>query len=431
MSGVIFRASLNGASVYPVDIQKEGLVHLATYLLQEKITIYHSVPSVFRHFVQTLSGEEQFPKLRLITLLGESVSKREVELFQKHFAPPCIFVNALGTTETENFCRYFIDHNTQITGSLVPTGYAIEDKTVWLLDEAGKEVGDNAIGEIAVQSRFLSLGYWRKPELTRAAFQPAGGAGEERIYRTGDLGSRQPDGCLVHLGRKDFQVKMRGQRVEIAEIELALLDLDTVQEAVVVAREDVPGQQRLVAYIVPACHPALPVNVLRSALAERLPDYMIPAAFVMMQALPLIGAGKVDRRQLPAPSNARPELATPLVLPRTPVEEMLATIWAEVLGLQQVGIHDDFLDLGGDSLLAHQLISRVLTTWQVSLAVPTLWQAPTVADMAMVIVQHRAQQIEEETLADIFAEVQNLSHEAAQQQLRQAWRPQTEGEKQG
>jgi amino acid adenylation domain-containing protein len=209
-AGVIFRGLLNGASVYPVDIKKDGLAHLATFLLQEEITLYHSVPSVFRHFVDTLTGEKQFPKLRVITLLGESVYKRDVELYQKYFAPPCIFVNSLGTTETENFCRYFLDHTTQITGSLVPAGYAIEDKTVLMLSDEGKEVDYNEIGEITVRSRFLSRGYWQKPDLTQAAFQAAVGDSEERIYRTGDLGVMQPDGCLVHLGRKDFQVKMRG-----------------------------------------------------------------------------------------------------------------------------------------------------------------------------------------------------------------------------
>ena len=207
LSGAIFRGLLNGASVYPVDIKKEGPGYLATYLLQEEITIYHSVPSVFRHFVQTLTGEKQFPKLRLITLLGEAVSKRDVELYQKHFAPPCILVNSLGTAETENFCRYFLDHNTQITGSLVPAGYAIEDKTVLMLSDEGKEVDYNEIGEITIQSRFLSLGYWQKPDLAHAAFQPAIGPRKERIYRTGDLGIMQPDGCLVHLGPKTFRSK--------------------------------------------------------------------------------------------------------------------------------------------------------------------------------------------------------------------------------
>ena len=422
-SGVLFRGLLNGASVYPLDVKREGLAHLAAYLLQEEITIYHSVPSVFRHFVDTLADEKQFPQLRVITLLGESVSKRDVERYQRHFAPPCIFVNSLGTTETEDLCRYFVDHDTQITGSLVPAGYAVADKTVLVLSDEGREVDDNEIGEITVESRFLSLGYWRKPDLTQAAFQPAIGKKEERIYRTGDLGIMQPDGCVVHLGRKDFQVKLRGQRVEIAEIEMALLDLDTVQDAVVVAREDVPGHQRLVAYVVPARLPGPPVSLLRGALAEKLPDYMIPSAFVMMDALPFLGTGKVDRRMLPAPDHARPILETPFVRPRTPIEEVLSTIWAEVLELDHIGIHDDFIDLGGDSLLAHQVISRVLTTFQVTLPVPTLFGSPTVADMATAIVQHLAEEVGEENLADMFVEVKNLSNEDARQRLLKEWRP--------
>ena len=154
-SGSLFRGLLNGASVYPVDIKKEGLARLAACMLEEEITIYHSVPSVFRHLVGTLA-DESFPTLRVIALLGESVSKRDVELYQKHFSPPGIFVNTLGTTEPEDVCRFFVDHDTQITGSLVPAGYAIEDKTVFLLCDEGNEVDDNEIGEITVKSRFLA-----------------------------------------------------------------------------------------------------------------------------------------------------------------------------------------------------------------------------------------------------------------------------------
>ena len=172
LSGAIFAACSMGHRSIRWISKKKGQ-DIATYLLQEEITIYHSVPSVFRHFVQTLTGEKQFPKLRLITLLGESVSKRDVELYQKHFAPPCILVNSLGTTETENFCRYFLDHNTQITGSLVPAGYAIEDKTVLMLSDEGKEVDYNEIGEITVQSRFLPSDTGESLIFSQAAFQPA------------------------------------------------------------------------------------------------------------------------------------------------------------------------------------------------------------------------------------------------------------------
>ncbi|MFQ5874601.1 MAG: amino acid adenylation domain-containing protein, partial [Dehalococcoidia bacterium] len=368
----IFGALLNGAPLFPFNLKEEGLAHLATWLIQEEITIYYSVPSTFRHFVGTLTGEEECPKLRLIKLAGEPVFKRDVELYKKHFSADCIFVNTLGASEALGFRQYFIDKATPITGSLVPVGYAVEGMEVLLLDEAGKEVGENCTGEIAVKSRYLSPGYWRQPELTRAAFLPDPAGGRECIYRTGDLGCMRPDGCLVYLGRKDLRVKIRGHRIDIAEIEQALLDHAAIKEVVAVAREDRPGDQRLVAYVVPARHPGPTVSELRRFLNERLPDYMIPLAFVMLDALPLTSTGKVDRQALPALGRSRPELASPFVAARTSVEEVLVGIWTDVLGLEQLSIHDNFFELGGHSLLATQVISRLREVFHAELPLRSL-----------------------------------------------------------
>jgi len=381
----IFRAALNGASVYPVDFKQEGLSGLARWLIQEEITLFSAVPSVFRHFVNTLTADEQFPHLRLIKLMGEPMYRRDVELYRKHFATRCILANSYGPNETGLIAHYLIDRDTQVTSSTVPVGNSVEGKEVLILDQDDKEVGLGQTGQIAVRSRYLSPGYWRQPDLTRAAFSLASSEGAKRLYRTGDLGSMQPDGCLMHLGRIDFQVKILGNRVEIAEVEMALLDLDAVKEAVVVAREDIPGVKRLVAYVVPTSTPAPTASALRSALAAKLPDYMIPSAFVSLDALPLIGIGKVDRQALPDPGKFRPELARPFVASRTPVEKGLAAIWAEVLSLDHVGILDSFFDLGGHSLKAMQIISQVNEAFQVNVSLHSFFEAPTVEALAELI----------------------------------------------
>jgi len=264
---------------------------------------------------------------------------------------------------------------------------------VLLLDEDGTAVRPDDIGEIAIRSRYLSPGYWRRPDLTAAAFRPDPAGGPERIYRTGDLGRRLPDGCLVHLGRKDFQVKIRGFRVEVAEVEGALLSLPTVQEAVVVAREDRPGDRRLVAYLVPTARPAPTVTALRQTLAAVVPDYMLPAAYVLLDALPKTPGGKVDRRALPPPGRTRPALDQPLVAPRTPVEATVGAIWQEVLGLDELGIHDNFFDLGGHSLAASQVLARVTETLHVDLPLRVLFAAPTVAGVAVAVVQGLMQDV--------------------------------------
>ncbi|MHC4593265.1 MAG: AMP-binding protein [Planctomycetota bacterium] len=361
----IFTALLNGASLHMWDIRQQGLAGLSDWLVQHAVTIYCSVPTVFRHFVDTLRGGEQFPDVRLIKLAGEPVCKRE------------------------------------------PVGYPVEDNEILLLDEDGNEVEPGEIGEIAVKSRYLSPGYWRRPDLTEASFLPDPKGGDERIYLTGDMGRMLAGGLLVHHGRKDFQVKIRGYRIEVAEIEAALLELDSVKETIVLAREDQPGEPRLVAYIVPAGKSAPTVTELRRHVCERIPDYMAPSAFVTLEALPLAPNGKVYLKGLPAPDRSRPELEAAFVAPRTPIEEALADIWAEVLDLEEVGVNDNFLELGGHSLLAAQVISRVLRRCQVEVPLQSLYEAPTVARMAVVITERLARKASPEDLARLLAELED------------------------
>jgi amino acid adenylation domain-containing protein len=391
-----YAALLNGASLYPLDIKKEEVAGLPYWLTQQEITVYRSVPSVFRRAVSAVRGGEMFPKLRLIYLAGDSVSKSDVELYKKHFSRNCILVNGLGSTESLTFRWYFIDQDTQVTGNGVPVGYEIEDKQVLLLDEAGQDLGVNCFGEIAVKSRYLSPGYWRRPDLTETAFTLAPDGSGERIYRTGDMGYMHPNGCLEHRGRKDFQVKVRGHRIEVSEIETTLLTLGSLKETVVVSRQDRSDEKRLVAYIVPTAKPGPTISSLCRALSEKLPDYMIPSNFVFLDALPLTPNGKLDRMALPDPSQSRPELDTPFVPPMTPVEEKLAKIWAEVLSLDRVGIHDNFLELGGHSLAATQVISRVIERLNSKLPLRLLFDAPTVADMAKLIVRYPNQKTDHE-----------------------------------
>jgi len=413
----IYSALLNGASLYPFDIKAEGLTSLANWLILNEITIYRSVPTVFRHFARTLTGEERFPKLRLIYLAGEPVYKKDVELYREHFPEDCIFVNRLGTGEALTFRWYFIDKKTPIKGTHVPVGYAVPDKEVVLLDDVQQGADGSRIGEIAVKSEYLSPGYWKRIDLTQTVFLPDLDGGNSRIYRTGDLGRMLPDGCLVHLGRKDFQVKIRGYRVEIAEIEMTLLDHVAIKEAVVRLWEGRSGEQRLVAYLVPTGQQRPTVTELRRFLAEALPNYMIPSAFVMLDHLPLTPNGKLDRRALPAPGRLRPRLDNRYVAPRSPVEERLAEIWAQVLGLDQVGIYDNFFELGGHSLLATQVISRVINTFRVKVPLRSLFQAPTVADMAVVIVQNQLEKAESKDIDRMLAELEALSDEEARQVL--------------
>jgi amino acid adenylation domain-containing protein len=381
----LFGSLLNGASLLIFGVKRGEVSQLIRWLFQEEISIYHSVPSLFRNMMDSLAGQEKFSKTRLVHLSGAPVIKRDVDLYQRHFPPQCIFLHRIGTTETQTVSWNFIDKSTQIVGSIVPLGWPVEDKRILLLDGRGNEVKAGQVGEIAVKTQYLSPGYWHKPEVTQDKFLADPGGAEERIYLTGDLGRMAPDGCLFHLGRKDFQVKIRGYRVEVAEIEATLTKHMAIKEAVVVARQDQPNEIRLVGYFVPASEPIPTVSKLRRFLTEKLPEHMIPSAFVILDAMPLTPNGKVDRRALPAPDWARPELDEIYVAPRTAVEEELAGIWADVLALDQVGVYDNFFELGGNSILATQVISRVFQTLQVELPMRSFFEEPTVAGAAKII----------------------------------------------
>jgi acyl-coenzyme A synthetase/AMP-(fatty) acid ligase/acyl carrier protein len=378
----LFGALLNGAALFPLDLNDLGMRNLAAWLNEEGMTIYHSIPAVFRELAYSLTGKPATSTLRLIHLSGAASTRREVDLYKQHFGPRCLLLNRMGFTEGYTIRWYFIDHTTQIAGNRVPVGYPVEETRVLLIDEAGKESGPEEIGEIAVKSRYLVPGYWRRPDLTRAAFLPDPAGGSERIYRTGDMGRVRSDGCLEHVERKDFQVKIRGHRVDLGEIESTLNNHAGIKEAVVAARPDPAGELRLVAYIVPAQTPAPANSELRRFLRDILPDYMIPSALVRLDAFPLTPNGKLDYRALPAPETLRPEMEADYVAPRTDIERLVAIIWQDVLGLEKVGLHDNFFDLGGNSLLLAQVHSKLQEQFEKSIPILEMFGNPTIGALS-------------------------------------------------
>jgi acyl-CoA synthetase (AMP-forming)/AMP-acid ligase II/acyl carrier protein len=406
-------ALLNGAAIFPFSVKKEGVVGLADWLIEEEITIYNSVVTLFRHFVNTLTGKEEFAKLRLIHIGGEPIYKRDVELYKKHFSQDCILTAHFGSVEALPIREYFICKDTSVVGNIVPVGYKVDDMDVFLVDSRGQEIECDKVGEVVVRSRYLSLGYWRKPELTQERFLLDPNGGDKRIFFTGDLGRMAPDGCLTHLGRRDFQVKVRGYRIETAEVEAALLDLPGVAGAVVTAAREHVSDNRLIAYVVPDGSFKSKVTGLRSQLVDKLPDYMVPSYFLFMEKFPLSTSGKVDRLALPKPDSTRPDLETPFVAPKTPIEQTLAIIWENALGIDQVGLNDNFFDLGGHSLLASQIISQVISTFRVKIPLQFLFQSPTVADMAVVILQYSAEQIADDEVVDLLTKLENYSEDEA------------------
>jgi hypothetical protein len=279
-------------------------------------------------------------------------------------------------------------------------------------------------GELHIGGAGLARGYLDRPDLTAETFIPDPFSAEPgaRLYKTGDLARYLPDGKIECLGRIDYQVKIRGYRIECGEIESALRQHPAVKESVVVARDDSRGDalfalgtaKRLVAYVVAAKNQAPSANQLRVFLKQKLPEYMLPSGFILLDSLPLTPNGKLDRSALPAPDESRPELEGLFVAPRTAVEDALAQIWTDVLKLDRVGIHDNFFELGGHSLLATQVVSRVRYVFQLELPLRTLFDKRTVYEFAKTITELLDESVISEEITDTLSEIDSFSDEKAQ-----------------
>jgi len=379
----VYGALLNGATLYPYDIKTRGLADLSQLLIERGISIYHSTPTVYKHFVESLTEEEQFPDLRLVALGGEAVYKTEVELYKKRFSPECVLINLFGATESSLTLHYLINKQVETARNSVPIGYPVEDTDVFLLNSAGRQEAAYGTGEIIIRSSYAALGYWQQPELTSNAFLPdTEDISNKSLYRTGDIGRLLPDGSIEFVERKDFQVKIRGYRIELGEIEAALAEHSSVQKAVVTVPEDKPGRLLLVAYLLVNQDEEPRIDEIKAYLRERLPDYMLPSAYMTLERMPLTPNGKVDRRSLPVPEVNGSVERSGHITPRTEVEEILAGIFEEVLKLDRVGIYDNFFEIGGHSLLAAQVILRARSKFGVEIGVRSIFEEPAVEGLA-------------------------------------------------
>ena len=411
-----FNSLLLGASFHLAKITGNDWAGFAQWLVDNEITTYDTVPALFRQFCLALNDSHSFPHLRLIKLEGETPLAADVELYRRFFSDDCVLVNRLGTRETGGLRQHYIQKTSSMHRPNLPAGYPFGDKDVVLLDDNGNRVAEDQPGEIAVVSRYLAAGYWRQPELTRAMFQ-IDPLSNRYVYRTGDLGIMESDGCLIHLGRKDFQVKIRGNSVDVSAVETALLMLETVKEAVVVVLDDDLGDKRLVGYVVTKDSPVPTASSLRNSLNEIIPHFMIPSAFVFLEQLPVTAMGKVDRRALPLPDNSRPRLDVPYVAPRNSIELRLAPIWAEVLGLAEVGVFDNFFYLGGHSLATMRVVSRVVQTFQLELPIKALFDSPTISEMASIIAASSTKRASDAELERMLNEIEAMTEEEARKQL--------------
>nr|QEO74530.1 condensation domain-containing protein [uncultured bacterium] len=391
--------------------------YLAELIRRERVTVLHFVPSMLQAFLEEpdLCG---CASLRLVVASGETLTPELRRRFGERLNAR--LENLYGPTEASVDVTSW-NCATEARGGIVPIGRPVANTRIHLLDRALSPVPIGIPGELSIGGMQLARGYFNRPDLTAERFVPApGGEGTgDRLYRTGDLARFLPDGAVEYLGRLDFQVKIRGFRIELGEIEAVLASHPAVRDAVVLARAEGAGDRSLVAYIVPRHEAACDISELRAFLAAQVPEHMLPPAWVMLNKLPLTPSGKVDRKALPAPGAAA---ARDSVAPRSPLEQVLAGIWAELLKVERVGLADNFFDLGGDSIKAVRLVSRVNERLGADLRVQDVFKHQTVGPLAERIAT-RSDWSQADDLAAGRAEIERLQHAVLSEERQRAKLP--------
>jgi non-ribosomal peptide synthetase component F len=390
--------------IVPEDVRLDPEA-LLVWLARESIHVFDCTPSQLRPLLAAGLLERPGLSLRRVLVAGEPIDTETWRVLARSVR--IRFFNLYGPTE----CTVDAAVCEIRPGPGRPViGRPVANTQIHILDRHRRPVPVGATGELWIGGEGVARGYWRRPELTAERFLPDPFRAVEgaRLYRTGDLGRFRGDGDIELVGRADRQVKFRGFRIELEEIEAVLVEHPAVESAVVLLREDGPAR-RLAAYVVPATGGSAAPETLRAFAKRKLPDYMVPSAFATLAALPLTPNGKVDRLALSAAAAGDVGDPTGFAPPRTPLEETLARVWAELLGVPRVGIHENFFDLGGHSLLAVQVLSRVRDSVGVELPVRTLFAGPTVAEMALALAQSQARTLRPDDLERLLSEVESTS----------------------
>ena len=375
----LWRALLSGGSLLPRRVADEGVSGLRDWLDSEGATALFCSPTLYRTFIAALDPADRLRTVNVVRLVGERVLPGDFASFKRHFARGARFVNAYSLTEVGNVTLSVLTHDSVVPDDILPVGYPRPGRRVRIVDESGEAVPPGVVGEIVVED----------PYATSA--ERAGSSGLP-VFRTGDLGRMDPDGLLFHLGRRDFQVKVRGFRVEIEGVEETLVRAPGITQSAVVVRKNSQGEPMLVAYAA-GDRDLIDAERLRAFAASHLAEGSVPSRFVLLDSLPLTANGKVDRRAINALEDAAPVRAPRASWSgRSDIEQAIAGIWQELLGHDRFGADETFLEAGGDSLLAMRVLTRVRQQLGVDIALPDFLRSSTVAALAITIERQRADQ---------------------------------------
>lgn len=374
-----FGALLNGACYCPVSLKTDlSLNQLHDWLIKNHITFFHAVPTVFRAFASALlENGQNLNQLRIVKMTGEATKYSDFELFKKVSSARTEFVITYGCTESTLNNLAIYTHETQVSRNVLAPGHAVANTEIKIINNAGRVLDCLEVGEIAVGSTFITTGYYNNEELNKKAFLQING---KRFYRTGDEGRILADGTLEIIGRKDGQVKIRGVRVELGEIEHAVVSFKGISQAVVSVHADGTGMEQITAYY--TAEGNIDKAELRKYLSRKLPDYFIPVYYFLLDEFPLTPNGKIDKKNLPVPTNDAIAISTGYEAPSTDMEKQLAEIWQQVLDREKVGIKDNFFELGGHSLKATAFVARLYKQANIQVPLQEVFKNPTIAGLA-------------------------------------------------
>jgi len=367
--------------ILPEDVGGQSLVKALKKGIDRSLV--KITPAHLELLNQQISSEEAAGSTKVFVIGGENLVAESLVLWRK-FAPSTRLINEYGPTETVvGCCTYEVGANDPVTGS-VPIGRPIANTQLYILDRYMNPVPVGVIGELYIGGAGVARGYLNRPELTRERFiaDPFSTQSGARLYKTGDLARYRKDGVLEYFGRVDNQVKVRGYRIELGEIEATLASAPGVKSCAVLVREDEPGNKQLVGYVVPREGASPSAEDLQQFVKQKLPEYMAPAHFVFLESIPLTTNGKVDRKALPAPTYGGATEGKDFAAPRTETEKAIADIWTSLMKLERIGIHDDFFDFGGHSLMAMKAVSQIEEKFGVNLSLAEFLEAPTIAGVA-------------------------------------------------
>ena len=388
----VFYALLAGFTLCVYNLKDDGFVGLSKWLQDTGITIFNANPTAFRSFVSALTPGEQFPKVRIAKLGGEKRLSNDIQAMKRHFSNIKAIRSNFSSTETQAVSTTILPLDAKFDEDVIPSGIPYKDIKVYIWDEKGNSLPVGEEGEIVVNGDALARGYINNPELTRQRFIPDPAHPDWQYFKTGDLGKLLPNGQLIHLGRMDNMVKIKGVRIELDSIENHLLDYPGIIQVASKPIEDARGNKKLATYFVAEKGIEVPISDLRKHLAESLPSAMLPHYLIRLPEFPLTSNGKVALSQLPLPKLTRPPLSHDLVPPCDETEVKLTGIWEELLGIKGIGVTDDFFDVGGDSLLGVVLFVAIEKEFARSLPVSTLLKAPTIREQAGILANNDTSQ---------------------------------------